>query len=184
MFTDNQLKVLAVLMSQPEKEYYLSELGEILGKKPGFFQRGINSLEEKGIIKSRMRGNLRLFKVNERYPLYREIKSIVEKTAGVKGLLQELVDEMEGIEIAFIYGSYARDTMRVDSDIDLAIVAKGNIEADLLEKLRRIEARVDREINYRLYSRTEFRRKRRKKDPFLEEILSERYLLLKGDLGV
>jgi len=30
MFTANQLQILAVLINQPDKEYYLSELGDIL----------------------------------------------------------------------------------------------------------------------------------------------------------
>jgi DNA-binding transcriptional ArsR family regulator len=184
MLTKNQLKILALLVSQPEREYYLSEIGEILGKKPGVFQRGINSLEEQGIIVSRRRSNLRLFKINQDYPLFQELKKIIEKTVGVEGLLRELVNGLEEIEIAFIYGSYAKSIMRVDSDIDLAIVGKSSAEAKLLKEIRTIEKNLDRDINYRLYTKKEFLEKRESHDAFLEEILSDKCVLLKGDVNV
>lgn len=184
MFTDNQLKVLALLMSQPEKEYYLSELGEILGKKPGIFQRGINSLEDQGIVTSRRRGNLRLFSVNREYPLYPEIRRIVEKTAGVEGLLRKMFEGMDDVTVALIYGSYAKDAMRADSDIDLAVVGKGSAEAKLLREIKKAEKSLDREINFTLYTKKEFAERIRKKDAFLKEILSDKYVLLKGSLDV
>ena len=103
MFTDNQLQVLTVLISQPEKEYYMSELGEALGKHPGVFQRGINSLERQGYVASRKRGNQRLFKINVEYPLFSELKNIVQKTSGVEALLRTLVSRISEITIALIY---------------------------------------------------------------------------------
>ena len=139
IFTDNQTQILAILISQPEKEYYLSELGNILRKHPGIFQRGINSLEEQGIIVSHKRGNQRLFNVNKNYPLFDEIKIIVQKTYGAEGLLRKLLDEIKGVSIALIYGSYAKDKMRLDSDIDILAVA-GNLKAEdeLLSKIEDI----------------------------------------------
>jgi predicted nucleotidyltransferase len=184
MFTDNQLRVLALLMSQPDKEYYLSELGEMLGKKPGIFQRGINSLDEQGIVRSRRRGNLRFFSINREHTLYPEIKRIVEKTVGVEGLLRKMFEGMDDVAVALIYGSYAKDTMRADSDIDLVIVGKSRAETKLLREIKKIEKSVDREINFSLYTKKEFAEKRRKKDAFLEEVLSDKYILLKGTLNV
>ena len=157
MFSENQFRVLAVLTSQPEKEYYLSELGEILGKKPGIFQRGINSLENQGIVSSRRRANLRLFRINREYALYPEIKRIVEKTVGVEGLLRQMFEGLDDVAIAFIYGSYVRNTMRADSDIDLAVVGKSSVESKLLKEIIKIEKFVDREVNFKLYTQKDFR---------------------------
>lgn len=183
MFTKYQKQILAVLTNQPEKEYYLSELGGVLGKHPGVFLKGINSLEKQGIILSRKKGNQRLFKINSNNPLFEEIKSIVQKTEGVEGLLQRLVDTIKGISIALIYGSYARGELRFDSDIDMLVVtSNAKAEDILLEEIGDIEQKLQREINYKIYSAKEFTKKRKEKDPFLSEILSEAYILLKGRL--
>ena len=181
MFTDNQAQILAILISQPDKEYYLSELGGLLHKHPGIFQRGINSLEKQGIIVSHKKGNQRLFKVNKNYPLFNEIEVIVQKTYGAEGLLRRLVKEIKGISIALIYGSYAKDKMRLDSDIDILVEADNlKSEDELLSKIDGIEQILQREINYKFYSEKEFFKKMKAKEPFLEEVLSDKYILLKG----
>ncbi|MFH0839970.1 MAG: winged helix-turn-helix domain-containing protein [Candidatus Omnitrophota bacterium] len=91
MFTDNQIQILAILTSHPAAEYYLSELGVALNKHPGTFQRGLNSLERRGLVLSHKKGNQRLFKINQTHPLFPEIKSIAQKTKGAAGLLKRVV---------------------------------------------------------------------------------------------
>ncbi|MFH1798128.1 MAG: nucleotidyltransferase domain-containing protein [Candidatus Omnitrophota bacterium] len=183
IFTKNQKQILAILLSQPGKEYYLSELGRILDKFPGVFLKGVNALERQGVILSRKRGNQRLLKINCEHPLFKEIKGIVQKTEGVKGLLGKLVSEIKDISIAIIYGTYAKDALRPDSDIDLLVVADAEKAEDiLLDKLADMEQKVQREINYKIYSRIDFSVKIKEKDPFITEILSGKYILLKGVL--
>jgi len=182
MFTANQLQVLAALVNRPDTEFFMSELGDVLGKRPGVFQRGINALERQGFVVSRKRGNQRLFRINDRHPLFDEVKGIVQKTSGVEGLLRSLVDGIADISIALIYGSYAKDRMRPDSDIDLLVVADTPRAEDiLLKKVPALERKVQREVNYKLYRAEEFR-KRRPADPFLGEVLRGKYILLKGTL--
>jgi len=126
---------------------------------------------------------LRLFKINEQYPLYKEIKSFVRKTVGVEAQLKEILVGIEGIEKALIYGSYAKDSMRPDSDVDvLVVVNKTQAEDNLVSGLSRVEKTIGREINYKLYTEKDFRQKRKDKDPFLTEVLTDKYIVLKGTL--
>ena len=182
MYTENQIKILTVLINQPTKEYYLSELSQIFGKQPGIFQKGLNSLELEGIIKSRRDGNRRLFQINESYPLLQEIKNIIQKTAGVEGLLKQLVENISGIYLALIFGSYAKDIMRVNSDIDVLLVGDSNADSDFLNGIEKVEEIIQREINYRFYSKNEFEEKKLSQDPFLTEILSDNFILIKGKI--
>ena len=182
MFTENQMQILAVLINNPDKEYYLSELGQILGKAPGVFQRGINSLEEQKIIVSHKRGNQRLFNINTEHPFFNETKGIVQKTYGVEGLLKDVVKKIKGISIALIYGSYAKGKMRPDSDIDILIVGSRKADDIFLDKIAKLEKKLQREINYKIYTDKEFLEKRKSVHPFVKEILSDKYILLKGEL--
>lgn len=181
MFGTNQSLILAILSENPQREYYLHELGRLMGKKPGVFQIGINSLEKQGWVVSRKQGTMRLFKINEQHPLYKEIKSVVRKTVGVEAELKKIVNSIDGIAKALIYGSYAKDSMRLDSDVDVLVVARDSkVEDRLVTGLSRIEKTLGREINYKLYDEKDFRRRRKDKDPFLAEVLSDKYVLLKG----
>jgi predicted nucleotidyltransferase len=183
MFTSNQSLILAILSENPQKEYHLREIGRLVGKKPGVFQRGFKSLEEQGWIVSRKQGNLRLFKTNEQHPLRKEIKSFIQKTAGVEAELKKIVERTPGITTAVIYGSYAKDRMRTDSDVDLLVVLNDEEAEDtLVDELSRVEKSLGREVNYKLYFQEEFKRRRKSKDPFLAEVLADKNIVLKGKL--
>lgn len=181
MFSSNQQSLLTLFISNPSLEYHLHEIGRILGSKPGVFQKALNSLEKEGILKSRMRGNQRLVSLNKQYPLLKEISRIIQKTVGVEALLKELVRKEPGIEIAYIFGSYAKDKMRTDSDIDLILVGKEESEDSILEKMEEIEKRIQREINPKFYLPLEYAKKKKRKDPFIREVLKTRPIVLKGE---
>lgn len=183
LFSTNQLDILSLLFAHSGEEYYLSEIGEILEKRPGVFQRGINALQKEGIIKSRKKGNQRLFSINTEYALFNEIQSIVNKTCGAEGALRNFVNAETKISKAIVFGSYAKNALNVNSDIDLLLVTNTeNIDDIIIEKLSQIEKKLQREINYKIYVTKEFQRKIAANDPFLKEILDDKYILLKGKI--
>lgn len=179
--TKNQRLLLRLLFTNPEKSFYMQEIGKILGKKPGVFQRTLNGLVEDGFLTSEFRANSRYFQANTKHTLYPEFKKIVEKTAGVETSLQELVNSIKEIKVAILYGSFAKGKERQDSDIDLLIVGTARVEDELSKKIPRLEKQLQREINYKLYSETEYRKRRQIKDAFLEEVLSDKKIVFKGN---
>lgn len=180
MYSPNQLNLLRLFISNPEQEYHLHEIGRILQKKPGIFQKALNILEKNGILKSRRRGNQRLVSLNQQYPLLKEITGIIQKTVGIEAMLKEIVEREPGVQSAFIFGSYARDKMRTNSDIDVVCVGKKEAEDRILAELAKVEKQIQREINFRFYTVREYGAKKETNDPFLTEILSERHIVLKG----
>jgi DNA-binding transcriptional ArsR family regulator len=113
------VEVLRLLLSHPERGFIFSEIGEAIGKHPGAFQRGIDALERDGIVVSHRRSNQRVFQINAAYPILPELKSIIEKTIGVETLLRNVCILHDEIIKALIFGSYARNAQRPESDIDL-----------------------------------------------------------------
>jgi predicted ABC-type ATPase len=76
MFTDNQIAVLQILLREPKRAFSMSELGRLVGKAPGVFQRGLNALEADGFIISRREANLRLLTIDATHALYEAIRMI------------------------------------------------------------------------------------------------------------
>ncbi len=181
LLSKNQLLFLRVLYIKPARSYYMHELGETVGKKPGVFQRTLNGLVEQDLLTSEYRAHSWFFKANTKHPLYAELKKIVAKTAGVEGTLRDLMKKFADVQIALLYGSFAKGREQESSGIDLLIVGKPEIESKLLKEIPRLEKNLQREINYKLYSKEEYRKKRKSKDTFLEEVLTDKYVLLKGD---
>ncbi|MFC1480430.1 hypothetical protein ACFL5Y_03170 [Candidatus Omnitrophota bacterium] len=81
----NRAALLKLFLTNPDQAFYMQEIGRILRKKPGTFQRTLSNMASEGILESEYKGNSRYFRVNKKYPLYKELKSIVSKTVGIKG---------------------------------------------------------------------------------------------------
>lgn len=178
--TKNRAELLRLFFTNPDRSFYMREIGRILGKEPGAFQRTLNNLVREEIVSSEYRANARFFQVNKSYPLYAELKSIVFKTVGAAGAIRSRLRNLKGIRFAFIYGSYAKGKEDALSDIDILII--GNINEDeLIKRLDKLEKALQREINYKLYLPAEFRDLIRRKDAFVSSLLKSKKILLIGE---
>jgi predicted nucleotidyltransferase len=165
--------------TNPDAEYYLRELERMLSIPVTMIRKELLRLEGEGVFMSRKRGNLLLFSLDKSYPLFGEFKSIVLKTVGAVGLLKKALAKVKGAEVSFIYGSFARMQERAGSDIDLLVI--GNVDEDvLLKEIGAAEKALSREINYLIFSRQEFFRKKRAKDAFIRELLDGKKIFLVG----
>ena len=70
---------------------------------------------------------------------------------GIKGSIEEALKEAGDIKFAFIYGSYAKAKENYLSDIDLIVIGAPN-EDKLVKNLDKLEEKLLRDINYKLYS--------------------------------
>jgi predicted nucleotidyltransferase len=93
----------------------------------------------------------------------------VFKTIGVQGLLREVLSKIKGIEVALIYGSFAKHDETAKSDIDLLIVGTFD-DSRLLREVNKLEKVLKREINYSLFRRDELKKKLNEKDPFVIDL--------------
>ena len=79
----NRAKLLKLFYTHPEDSFYMQQIGRLLHKKPGVFQRTLNNMEKQGILLSEFRANARYFRANKDYSIYKELKSILFKTEGI-----------------------------------------------------------------------------------------------------
>ena len=173
-------KLLAYYFSNPEAEHYLREIALILEVDPGNLSKELSRLEKEGIFISQERGRIKLYKLDKEYPLFHELKNIIFKTIGIEGLLKKEIQDISGIQIAFIYGSFAQNKARVDSDIDIFIIGEPN-EQKLNQNIFSLEKQLGREINYIFWSKDEVIKKTKERNSFLSEIFKDKKIFLKGN---
>ena len=118
--------------------------------------------------------------MNKDYPLLKELKSIVFKTVGIIGSLKDALKNLENIQFAFIYGSYAKAKENYLSDVDLAIIGAPN-EDEVIKKFDNLEEKLKREINYKLYTLAEFKKNIAEKEPFIRQVLNDKKIMVIGD---
>ena len=176
-------KILLHFYTNPDYELYLREIAVVLDEDPGNLSKEMSKLEKEGIFFSRSRGKQKYFSLNKNYPLYDELKSIIFKTIGIKGSIQKIINEIEGIIAAFIYGSYASGEESSASDVDLFLIIDDNIfdEDKFISKISDLEKSISREINYIYYSKDEWKDKTSQKDSFIDSIKKGQKIILKGD---
>lgn len=175
-----RISIFKFFVFNPKAEYYTREIERAIKEPFDPMRRELIRLESIGLLKSRISGRQKYYSVNTGYPILPEIKSIIFKTIGLGDALRDLAKDRNDIEVAFIYGSYAKDTENLESDVDLFIL--GNIASkDLQQMISKLEKEVKREINPVVYSAGEFKEKVKAKNHFLISLIKEPKIFLKGD---
>lgn len=175
-------KLLAYVFSHCDDSYYVRELALFIDEDPGNLSRELNKLEREGLFKPMVRGRIKLYSLNRDYPLFDDLKTLISKTEGVDGKLREIFLGMKGVRLAFIYGSYAKNEEHKLSDIDVVAVGEFS-ENRLTEKVHALEKKLNREINFTTYKEREFLKERGKKGGFLNLVLKEKTIILKGSIN-
>jgi len=175
-------KLLTYSFTHPDENYYVRELASLIDEDAGNLSRELRKLEEEGIYSSFLRGRVKFYSLNKDYPLYKELKKIIFKTEGIEGSLRDLVSRYKSLSFAFIYGSYAKNKEKKTSDIDLILVGKF-AQDKFTRQIRDLESRLNREINFTSYTDEEFNKERKKEGGFLNIILKDKIILLKGKLS-
>ena len=180
LFPEVRGQILAATLTRPEKQWYLSELAAFLQTRPSSLQREVDALSKAGILEQWRDGRRVYLRADQRSPVFPDLKSLFEKTAGLIPVLQQALEPLgDRVEIAFLYGSMARSEEGSASDVDLMVVGELGL-ADLVPKLRSAEAILGRPVNPTVFSVEEFERKARSQDHFLTTVLRGAKQFVKG----
>jgi len=168
--------VLGYLFLHEEAELYVNEMVRKFSLDDGNLSRKLKELAGEGILKCRESANACYYSLNRQYPLLKEYKGIVLKTIGLEQKLRDVLSGVQGIEQAFIFGSYAKGTMDAASDIDLLVVGEHDTLA-VQKAVARVQKETDREINMISWGSREYK-ERLGKDPFLKSLKDKKKVQL------
>ncbi|MDP3948860.1 MAG: helix-turn-helix domain-containing protein [bacterium] len=73
-------KLLGYYFANPGAEHYLRELSRIISFNVSFLSRELKILTKNGIFISTKRGREKYFRLNQKHPLYNEIRAIIKST--------------------------------------------------------------------------------------------------------
>ena len=161
--------ILAALLGQPEKTWYVSELARHMGVPSSSLQRELQNLTQVGILKTHRQGRMAYYQANKESPVFAELRGLLLKTVGLVDVLADALKPLAAkLTLVFVYGSIASGTEQSDSDIDLMVVGKV-APAELALPLRRARELLGRTVNPTVYTPAEFDKKRAAKDSSVRE---------------
>src|ERR1700679_1478646 len=125
-------RILATLYGKPDEAFFIRQLARMVQVSVGSVQSELLTLAEAGLIAPSQTGNQVFYRANRQHPAYTELHALLVKTAGIfHQLSQALAPLAEGIEFAFVYGSFSRGEETAESDVDLMVGGKVTLD-DLL----------------------------------------------------
>lgn len=178
LFPQVRAEVLRLLFADAGRELHLRDLTRQSGLGLGTVQGELEKLSSSDLVTSRRDGNRRYYRANSNHPLFPDLQQLVLKTSGLRDVLAAALRDVEGIDVAFVFGSLASGAGKAVSDVDLFVVGDAGLRA-LAPVLRRAADTLGREINPVSMTAAEFR-KRQTKDPFVLDVLGREKLFVKG----
>lgn len=180
LFTEYRSKVLGLLLLNPNKKFFLREIARLTNTIPGTLKRELDKLVQAGIINFEKSGNQNYYSANQQSSIYEDLANILRKTSGLVDVIKSgLLPLANYIDSAFIFGSMARGTENVGSDIDLMLV--GNINfGDVVSVLYPLQTSLGREINPKVFTSSEWLQLSNDKNTFIRDVMSKPRLFVMG----
>jgi predicted nucleotidyltransferase len=182
LFGSYRRHILGLLLMRDEA-LHVREIARLTGVPAGSLHRELRSLADTGLLLRIKAGNQVQYRANKEHPIYPELAGIFRKTVGLADVIRDALTPLnEHIDAAFIFGSVARGEETATSDVDVFIL--GDLRfVDAVGALAPFQEGLGRHINPVLMRRTDFRKKRRERDHFVERVMKEPKLFVIGGAG-
>lgn len=180
LFGQTRSALLVMLYGHADQSFYLRQLVRAVGAGHGALQRELKHLTEMDLIVRTVQGNQVLYRANSQSPIFSEIKSLISKTVGTHDVIRLALASLGAeIQIAFVYGSVARQKERADSDVDLMVLGNAPF-SEVVSALSPAQKALGREINPTVFPVSEFRSKLVAGNHFLHSLMKEKKLFVLG----
>lgn len=178
--SEGQARLLAVLLLGDD-ELSITDLAARAHLAYPTAHREVARLLDAGILAEREVGRTRLVRANQDSPLVGPLREILLVATGPVALLAEELAELSGVEVAFLYGSFAARMQGVEGpapkDIDVMVVGEPDAAA-VYDACSRVEQLVGRPVNPTIVTAAEFGRD----SGFLEHVRSNPIIPILGEL--
>jgi predicted nucleotidyltransferase len=176
-----QVRLLALLLLQPERTWTLQELADVLGAPQSSVHRELSRAEAAGIISRDAAARPHHFRAATDEPLYEALAALLRRSVGVEEQLRAALDRSD-VLAGVIYGSWAGGTRRPDSDIDVLVVGDTDLR-ELRRRVRPVGKAAGRTVDLTVLAADEFRRLLADRSSFARRVLEGPTTPLVGDLA-
>jgi len=179
--TERQAELLRLLLLQPERRFKSGELAELTGDLPGTTSKELRRLVDAGLIEEQKIATAKLYRAATDSPFYEHLRALVELALGPEHELRRRLAEIDGIDVAVIFGSWARGKdLRPTSDVDVLVVGAAAYE-QLADAANEIEPLIGREVQLMSYTWDELDARIADDSAFVADVLRGPLKPLVGD---
>ncbi|MDF1501140.1 MAG: nucleotidyltransferase domain-containing protein [Anaerolineales bacterium] len=176
------MEVLKLFFLRSSGRHYVREIASLTDQPVRAVQRELARLEEGGLLVSELDGNRKYYQANRNSPVFSDLRAILVKTVGLtEEVRNQLKDRSDEIDMAFVFGSFARGEEGSQSDVDILVI--GSISSRALSGLLSpLKEELGREMNPVVLPRAEFQQKIENSDAFILSVMREpKFFLIGGE---
>jgi predicted nucleotidyltransferase len=179
--SEMQVRLLALLLLQPERIWTLHELTEALGAPQSSVHRELGRAEAAGIVRRDTAARPYGFSASVDDSFYEPLASLLRRSVGIEEQLRDTLDRPD-VHAAVIYGSWVNGTRRPDSDIDVLVVGDADLR-ELRRLMRPVGKSAGRTVDLTILPDDEFRRLLAERSSFARGVMETPITPLVGDLA-
>ena len=173
----SKVKILRKMMEDENREFCLEDLVRTTNLSFGTVYPALKDLVDSRIVITRKPGRSKLYKINRKHFLYRELKNLFKKEkSAFMNIAKKFAEKLkkEGIKNIILFGSVARGDFTGKSDVDVLIIYEKPDVRKRVERLcQEFLDRYDVEMSPTFLSVEEARERRARLDRFLVRVLDE-----------
>jgi predicted nucleotidyltransferase len=146
--------------------------------------RELRRLEARELVERLEEGGRVLYRAAEAHSGWRALREVIREFADPAEVVEEAIVGVEGVEAAFVYGSFARGDARADSDVDVLVLGDDVAEAHLGREAAEASVLLGRPVEVRTYTRDRLKRQLAGGNAVLGRILAGPKRWIVGDEAV
>ena len=175
-----RVKILQLFFLAPGKIFHVRAIVRQTNEEINAVRRELAHLEKIGLMTKERRANRLFYALRRDHSLYFDLLELIVKTSGMGGDILKNKAKLGKVKFVMISGKYARNAQRAGNNVDLLIVGKV-VLPEISQIVRQEEVKKEREINYTVMSEEEFEFRKRRRDPFILEVLRGSRIMVIGD---
>lgn len=177
-----RIKCLKYFFFHQDIPIHLREVARELKEEINAVRRELLRLTEIKLLKVDTRGNRKYFSLNPDSCFFEELNSLIFKSYGLGGDIIKNQTSLGNITYAALSYSCVSGVRMDKNDIDVIII--GEVDMNVLsEIIHGFEEKTERELNYTVLKLGEFELRKKRRDPFIVNMLLATQVMLIGNRG-
>lgn len=181
LFTSRvRLKILDLFLQHPGELFYVRQIVRKVEEEINAVRRELSRLLKIGLLRSERRANRLYYAVRPEFLYYPELIRMVGKSTNLGQKILEEKSRLGRLKFIVLAISFVKGRKAKGNQVDLLVV--GRVNLPVLEKIIAETEKVHGyEVNYTVMPEEEFTFRKKRRDSFIRDILSQPQVVLIGD---
>ncbi len=180
MISRVRVNVIKLFFTNPKDMFYVRQITRRTKEEINAVRRELDRMSDNGLLKSEKRGNRLYYYLNQDYYYYPELLRMAVKSFGLGKQFNRLHKKLGNIKYVVFFGKFVKHQDINQEDVDIVVI--GDVVLPELQLLIKEEQeRRGREINYTVFPEEEFEFRKKRRDPFIMDLLQLPRVMVYGN---